>query len=139
MTLVEIWFEDEARIRQKNGQVGEWARRGTRPRQPAEQCYDNAYLVGTICPARGVGGGVGAAPCRHRHDAASPRRNSRSVTEVPMPFGGSTAISSPDLALKHGLRNYDAIVDAVNRLRSVTPPPLFNRLPRRSAFGPHAE
>ena len=28
---------------------------GTRPRQPADQRYDNAYLFGAICPARGVG------------------------------------------------------------------------------------
>jgi hypothetical protein len=52
---VEIWFEDEARIGQKNGQVRQWAQRGTRPRQPADQRYDNAYLFGAICPARGVG------------------------------------------------------------------------------------
>ena len=54
-TPVEIWFEDEARIGQKNGQVRQWARRGTRPRQPADQPYDNAYLFGAIRPARGVG------------------------------------------------------------------------------------
>src|ERR1700678_165535 len=54
-TPVEIWFEDEARIGQRNGQVRQWARRGTRPRQPADQRYDNAYLFGAICPARGVG------------------------------------------------------------------------------------
>ena len=33
----------------------QWAKRGTRPRQPADQRYDNAYLFGAICPARGVG------------------------------------------------------------------------------------
>ena len=54
-TPVEIWFEDEARIGQKNGPVRQWAKRGTRPRQPADQRYDNAYLFGAICPARGVG------------------------------------------------------------------------------------
>src|ERR1700723_309362 len=54
-TPVEIWFEDEARIGQKNGQVRQWSRRGTRPRQPADQRYDNAYLFGAIGPARGVG------------------------------------------------------------------------------------
>ena len=47
--------KDEARIGQKNGQVRQWARRGTRPTQPADQRYDNAYLFGAICPARGVG------------------------------------------------------------------------------------
>jgi transposase len=54
-TPVEIWFQDEARIGQKNGLVRQWARRGTRPRQPADQRYNNAYLFGAICPARGVG------------------------------------------------------------------------------------
>ena len=54
-TPVEKWFEDEARIGQKNGLVRQWAKRGTRPRQPADQRYDNAYLFGAICPARGVG------------------------------------------------------------------------------------
>jgi hypothetical protein len=51
----ELSCKDEARISQKNGQVRQWARRGTRPRQPADQRYDNAYLFGAICPARGVG------------------------------------------------------------------------------------
>jgi hypothetical protein len=52
---VEIWFQDEARIGQKNGIVRQWARRGTRPRQPADQRYASAYLFGAICPARGTG------------------------------------------------------------------------------------
>ena len=33
----------------------QWARRGSRPRQPADQRYENAYLFGAICPARGKG------------------------------------------------------------------------------------
>ena len=52
-TPIEIWFQDEARIGQKNG-VRQWAKRGTRPRQPADQRYDNA-IFRRICPARGVG------------------------------------------------------------------------------------
>ena len=36
----------------------QWARRGTRPRQPADQRYANAYLFGAICPARGTGAGL---------------------------------------------------------------------------------
>ena len=54
-TPIEIWFQDEARIGQKNGLVRQWARRGSRPRQPADQRYESAYLFGAICPARGVG------------------------------------------------------------------------------------
>src|ERR1700730_2948018 len=52
---VEIWFQDEARIGQKNGIIRQWARRGTRPRQPADQRCESAYLFGAICPARGKG------------------------------------------------------------------------------------
>jgi hypothetical protein len=54
-TPIEIWFQDEARVGQKNGLVRQWARRGTRPRQPADQRYESAYLFGAICPARGTG------------------------------------------------------------------------------------
>ena len=50
-----MWFQDEARIGQKNGLARIWARRGTRPRLPADQRYESAYLFGAICPARGVG------------------------------------------------------------------------------------
>ena len=52
---VEIWFQDEMRLGQKNGLVRQWARRGSRPRQPADQRYESAYLFGAICPARGTG------------------------------------------------------------------------------------
>lgn len=55
---IEIWFQDEARIGQKNGLVRQWAKRGTRPIQPADQRYESAYLFGAICPARGVGAGL---------------------------------------------------------------------------------
>jgi transposase len=55
---IEIWFQDEARIGQKNGIVRQWARRGSRPCQPADQRYDSAYLFGAICPARGTGAGL---------------------------------------------------------------------------------
>ena len=63
---IEIWFEDEARIGQKNGIVRQWAKRGTRPRQPADQRYESAYLFGAICPVRGVGAGL-AMPYADTH------------------------------------------------------------------------
>ena len=58
--------KDEARIGQKNGLVRQWARRGTRPRQPADQRYESAYLFGAICPARGVGAAL-AMPFADTH------------------------------------------------------------------------
>ena len=33
----------------------QWAKTGSRPRQPADQRYESAYLFGAICPARGTG------------------------------------------------------------------------------------
>lgn len=50
-----MWFQDEARLGQKNGQTRIWARKGTRPRLPADQRYKSAYLFGAICPKRGTG------------------------------------------------------------------------------------
>jgi hypothetical protein len=52
---IELWFQDKARIGQKNGRVRIWARKGTRPRIPADQRYQNTYLFGAICPKRGTG------------------------------------------------------------------------------------
>jgi transposase len=46
----ELSYKDEARVSQNNGLVRQWARRGTRPRQPADQRYDSAYLFGAIGP-----------------------------------------------------------------------------------------
>src|SRR6516164_3710281 len=48
---VEVWFQDEMRVGQKNGLVYQWAKKGTRPRQPKDQRYANAYVFGAICPA----------------------------------------------------------------------------------------
>ena len=52
---IEIRFQDEARIGRKNGQTGVRARRGTRPRLPADRRYKPACPSGAICPARGTG------------------------------------------------------------------------------------
>ena len=43
---IEIWFQDEMRVGQKNGLVYQWAKKGTRPRQPKDQRYANAYVFG---------------------------------------------------------------------------------------------
>ncbi len=43
------------RVGQKNGLVYQWAKKGTRPRQPKDQRYENAYLFGAVCPGRNTG------------------------------------------------------------------------------------
>ena len=54
-TTIEVWFQDEMRIGQKNSLVYQWARTGSRPRQPKDQRYENAYVFGAVCPSRDTG------------------------------------------------------------------------------------
>ena len=55
---IELWWQDEARIGQKNKLTRRWARRGTRPRAPRDQRTEWAYIFGAICPAKGKGTGL---------------------------------------------------------------------------------
>jgi hypothetical protein len=55
---IEIWFQDEARIGQKNKITRRWARRGTRPSAPRDQRTRSTYIFGAICPARGAAAGL---------------------------------------------------------------------------------
>jgi hypothetical protein len=50
---LELWFQDESRIGQKGELTRQWARRGSRPRQPRDQRYQAAYLFAAVCPASG--------------------------------------------------------------------------------------
>jgi transposase len=60
---IEIWFQDEARIGQKNKITRRWARRGTRPSAPNDQRTSSAYIFGAICPAEGKGAGLVLPSC----------------------------------------------------------------------------
>ena len=57
-TEIEIWFQDEARIGQKNKITRRWARRGTRPSAAKDQRTKWAYIFGAICPKKGKGAGL---------------------------------------------------------------------------------
>jgi hypothetical protein len=57
-TPVEIWFQDEMRLGQKNPRTRRWARRGTRPRALTDLRTKSAYLFGAICAERGTGAAV---------------------------------------------------------------------------------
>ena len=69
------------RLGQKNSLVRQWARRGTRPRQPADQRYQNAYLFGAICPARGTGAAVMMPKANTRSMQLHLREISRAVAK----------------------------------------------------------
>lgn len=52
-----VWSERQLMEQLDYNLLYRWfvGRRGTRPRQPADQRYESAYLFGAICPARGTG------------------------------------------------------------------------------------
>ena len=60
---IELWWQDEARVGQKNKITRRWARRGTRPSAPRDQRTKSAYIFGAICPRRGVGAGLVLPRC----------------------------------------------------------------------------
>jgi hypothetical protein len=62
-TAIEIWWQDEARIGQKNKITRRWAKRGTRPTAPHDQRTRSAYIFGAICPARGAGAALVLPKC----------------------------------------------------------------------------
>jgi hypothetical protein len=62
-TPIEVWWQDEARIGQKNKITRRWAKRGTRPSAPHDQRTQSAYIFGAICPARGVGAALVLPKC----------------------------------------------------------------------------
>lgn len=57
-TPIEIWFQDEARVGQKNKITRRWAKRGTRPSAPHDQRTTSAYIFGAICPLAGKAAGL---------------------------------------------------------------------------------
>ena len=63
---------------QKNGQVYQWAAKGTRPRQTADQRYENAYIFGAVCPALDKGA---ALVMPHANTEASCRRHASSMMQ----------------------------------------------------------
>jgi len=53
-TPVEVWFQDEMRVGQKNKLTYRWARKGSRPRATHDQRTQSTYLFGAVCPSSGA-------------------------------------------------------------------------------------
>jgi len=92
---VEIWFQDEMRLGQKNGLVRVWARRGSRPRQPADQRRKTMDLFGAVCPARGTG----AAPVKPHADLGAMQHHLDEIARTVAP--GAHAVLLLDRAGWH--------------------------------------
>ena len=54
-TPVEVWFQDEMRVGQKNKLTYRWARTGSPPRAAHDQRTQSTYLFGAVCPELGTG------------------------------------------------------------------------------------
>jgi hypothetical protein len=62
-TPVEVWFQDEMRVGQKNKLTYRWARKGTRPRATHDQRTQSTYVFGAVCPERGTGAALVLPAC----------------------------------------------------------------------------
>ena len=62
-TSVEVWFQDEMRVGQKNKLTYRWARTGSRPRAINDQRTHSTYLFGAVCPERGTGAALVLPAC----------------------------------------------------------------------------
>src|SRR4051794_39602540 len=62
-TPLELWWQDEARVGQKNTIARRWARRGTRPHAPHDQRTSSAHIFGAICPQQGKGAALVLPRC----------------------------------------------------------------------------
>jgi hypothetical protein len=48
-----VWFQDEARIGQKNSLTRVWRQTGSRPAAPKDLGFASAYVFGAVCPLGG--------------------------------------------------------------------------------------
>jgi len=49
---VDIWFQDETRVRQRGTTARTWARKEARPQLVHQQQFEYAYIFGAVCPIR---------------------------------------------------------------------------------------
>ncbi len=80
---IELWFQDEARIGQKNRITRRWAKRGTRPIAPHDQRTQWTYIFGAICPAKRKAIGLVLPWCNTEAMSPSPRDRRRRRSRRP--------------------------------------------------------
>jgi hypothetical protein len=112
-TSIEVWFQDEMRVGQKNSLVYQWAKKGTRPRQPKDQRYENAYLFGAVCPSRDTG----AAIIMPHANTAAMRKHLEEISRAVAP-------GPPSIATRPSVKQYEGWIrkgeEAAERTRHFT-------------------
>jgi putative transposase len=53
--IIELWFQDEARIGQQGRLTRIWGEKGKRQRIPKDMGFKYSYIYGAICPERDIG------------------------------------------------------------------------------------
>lgn len=64
--MIEIWWQDEARVGQKGEMTYIWALKGSRPRAPKDLRFGNQYIFGAVCPEHSKGAAL-VLPCVNAH------------------------------------------------------------------------
>ena len=96
---IEIWFQDEARVGQKNKITRRWAKRGSRPSAPRDQRTRSAWLFGAICPREGKAAGLVLPRCNSKAMSLHLAEISQAVKK------GAHALVILDQAGWHGAKN----------------------------------
>ena len=88
-TPVEVWFQDEMRVGQKNKLTYRWARKGSRPRASHDQRTQSTYLFGAVCPQRGAGAALVLPACNTEAMQLHLDEIATKVAPAPTPFSSS--------------------------------------------------
>jgi len=53
--VIEVWFQDEARVGQQGRLTRVWSKKGDRLRMHKDMRFEYTYIYGAICPERDIG------------------------------------------------------------------------------------
>jgi hypothetical protein len=101
-TPIEVWFQDEMRVGQKNKLTYRWAIKGSRPRAVHDQRTQSTYVFGAVCPELGTGAALVLPVC---NTEAMQRHLNEIATKV---TPGAHAILILDQAGWHGAKGLKA-------------------------------
>ena len=101
-TPVEVWFQDEMRVGQKNKLTYRWATKGSRPRAIHDQRTQSTYVFGAVCPELGTGAALVLPACNT--EAMQLHLNEVATKVTP----GAHAILILDQAGWHGAKDLKA-------------------------------
>ena len=85
-TPIEVWFQDEMRVGQKNKLTYRWATKGSRPRAIHDQRTQSTYVFGAVCPELGTGAALVLPACNTETSSFISTRSLRRSPPALTPF-----------------------------------------------------